>query len=103
MKDLLKRGFGTSIIHAGPIRPQDEERMLEKGIFGNKDSETFQQTMLYYNCRLFGLRKHDKHRELECSQFVLETASPENIKLCRIPRSCQQDTQGRFGPDAASK
>lgn len=40
MKDLLKRGFGTSIKQAEPIMPQDEESMWNKGIFGDKDSET---------------------------------------------------------------
>uniref|UniRef100_K1Q4B5 Uncharacterized protein n=1 Tax=Magallana gigas TaxID=29159 RepID=K1Q4B5_MAGGI len=50
--------------------PQDEERRWNKGIFGDKDSETLQHTMFYYNCKLFGLRGH---HELECSQFVLGT------------------------------
>lgn len=73
MKDLLKRGFGTSIKQAELIMSQDEESMWNKGIFGDKDSETLQHTMFYYNCKLFGLRGHDEHHELECSQFVLGT------------------------------
>ena len=70
MKDLLKRGLGTKTKQAEPIMPEDEQIIWEKGVFGNETAEKLQCTMFFYNCKLFGLRGHDEHHDLDCTQFI---------------------------------
>ena len=69
MKELLTQGIGTKRKQADPILPEDEAVIWDKGVFGMKNGETLQCTIFYYCCKIFGLRGHDEHHNLECSQF----------------------------------
>ena len=55
MKELLKQGFGTKVKQAQPILPEDESKLWENGVFGDKTAETLQCTVFFYACKLFGL------------------------------------------------
>lgn len=59
--------------------PQDEESMWNKGIFGDKDSETLQHTMFYYNCKLFGLRCKTNTTNLSVVSLFLGLTTPGNM------------------------
>ncbi|MCG7879380.1 MAG: DUF3504 domain-containing protein [Candidatus Thiodiazotropha taylori] len=71
MKDLLQKGYGTTVKQADPLSLEDEEKLWNLSVFGAKDSETLQHTVFYYSCKLFGLRGTDEHRELQCNQFEI--------------------------------
>ena len=69
MKDLVSKGVGTDTKQADPILPDQEETLWLKGVFGGHSSEALQHTVFYYACKVFGLRGHDEHRQMEPSQF----------------------------------
>ena len=71
MKELLCKGLGTKTRRADPISPRDEDVLWTNGIFGMESSVTLQYTVFFYNCKLFGLRGRDEHRNLDCSQFEI--------------------------------
>ncbi|CAC5410701.1 unnamed protein product [Mytilus coruscus] len=41
------------------------------GVFGCDNSVALQNTVFFYNCKLFGMRGYDEHRNLECEQFSI--------------------------------
>ncbi|XP_062606633.1 uncharacterized protein LOC134268405 [Saccostrea cucullata] len=69
MKELLQMGYGTKVKQAQAILPEDEEVLWEKGVFGNSNAEALQSTVFFYACKLFALRGHDEHHQLQCDQF----------------------------------
>ena len=71
MKELLSQGLGTKIRRADPISDEDEEKLWANGVFGRSSSTTLQYTVFFYNCKLFGLRGRDEHRNLDCAQFEI--------------------------------
>ena len=70
MKELLSKGLGTKLRQADPILP-DDEKIWAQGVFGSHSSQAVQYTVFFYNCKIFGLRAYDEHRNLECSQFEI--------------------------------
>lgn len=88
MKELLSKGLGTKVRQADPILPEDEEKIWTSGVFGLHSSQALQYTVFFYNCKIFGLRAFDEHRNLECSQF--EIGQDEQGKFIRFTgRSCK--------------
>ncbi|KAK3084306.1 hypothetical protein FSP39_011366 [Pinctada imbricata] len=71
MKELLSKGLGTKVRQADPILPKDEEKFWDERVFGSHSSQTLQYTVFFYNCKVFGLRAFDEHRNLECAQFEI--------------------------------
>lgn len=69
MQDLLENGIGTEIKQAEPVSAEDENKLWDLGIFGDRDAKTLQLTVFFYACKLFGLRGRDEHRSLQASQF----------------------------------
>ena len=69
MKELTAAGFGTKVEHADPVTQDMETVFWEKGIFGTSTSEGLLNTVYYYNCKLFGLRAGDEHRNLDAEQY----------------------------------
>ncbi|XP_062598901.1 uncharacterized protein LOC134260347, partial [Saccostrea cucullata] len=82
MKELLSKGLGTKVKQADPILPDDEEKIWTNGVFGSHSSQALQYTVFFYNCKIFGLRAFDEHRNLECSQF--EIGQDEQGKFIRF-------------------
>ena len=69
MKQLHSSGIGVSRKQAEPITPNKEERLWQSGQLGDGSLQSLFNTVLYYNCKLFGMRAMDEHRSLKCSQF----------------------------------
>lgn len=89
MKELLSNGLGTKVRQADPILPEDEEKIWTRGVFRLDSSQALQYTVFFYDCKIFGLRVFDEHRNLECSQF--EIGQHEQGKFIRFDfiRSCK--------------
>ncbi len=46
--------------------PDEKEAMLwSSGQFGTHDGKALLNTVYYYNCKIFGLRSYDEHRNLK--------------------------------------
>ncbi|VDI69847.1 Hypothetical predicted protein, partial [Mytilus galloprovincialis] len=71
MKELASRGLGSTTKQADPITKEDEEKIWNSGVFGCDNSVALQNTVFFYNCKLFGMRGYDEHRNLECEQFSI--------------------------------
>lgn len=56
---------------AQAVLTEDEEVLWEKGVFGNSTAKALQSTVFFYACKLFALRGHDKHHQLQCDQFAI--------------------------------
>ena len=94
MKNLLKRGLGTKTKQAEPIMPEDEQIIWEKGVFGHETEEKLQCTMFFYNCKLFGLRGHEEHHDLDCAIYY---GSGYTREIRRILWEIDQDVQRWIG------
>lgn len=74
-KELTRRGIGIHTKQADALTLEDEERIWQKGVFGDDSAECLIHTLYYYNCKLFGLRGRDEHRTLHSSQFTVHDNS----------------------------
>ncbi|XP_053386293.1 transcriptional regulator QRICH1-like [Mercenaria mercenaria] len=72
MKKLTKEGVGLPNREAKPVTEEDESLLWKKGVFGSSTSLALQHTMYFYNCKFFGLRAYDEHKELMCNQFTID-------------------------------
>jgi hypothetical protein len=70
MKYLTSAGIGTETKQADPITEQDEETLWNTGQLGGSCAQSLLNTVFYYNCKLFGLRGMDEHRNLTCEQYT---------------------------------
>lgn len=57
----------------------DKALLWENGVLGNSSAETLQNTVFFYACKLFALRDHDKHNQLQCDQFTLGVDQGGNL------------------------
>ena len=69
MKRLHGEGFGTRSKQAEPTTPDEECLLWTSGQLGTHSATALLNTVYYYNCKVFGLRGYDEHRNLKCSQF----------------------------------
>ena len=69
MKRLHGLGLGTTTKKAEPISADEESLLWTSGQFGTHNANVILNTVYYYNCKVFGLRSFDEHRNLKCSQF----------------------------------
>ena len=70
MKRLHGKGLGTTTKQAEPISSDDESLLWSSGQFGSHNAQALLNTVYFYNCKVFGLRSFDEHRNLKCAQFV---------------------------------
>ena len=70
MKHLHGKGLGTSSKQPEPIIADGESLLWTSGQFGTHRSKALLNTVYFYNCKVFGLRSYDEHRNLSCSQFA---------------------------------
>lgn len=73
MSELTSQGIGTSVKQAEPIYRKTENLLWQKGFLGNGNAQSLLNTVFFYNCKLFGLRGVDEHRNLCVSQFRLDS------------------------------
>ena len=69
MKRLHGCGLRASSRKAEPITPDEEALLWSGGQFGTHNAKVILNTVYYYNCKVFGLRSFDEHRNLMCSQY----------------------------------
>ncbi|XP_053406117.1 uncharacterized protein LOC123530577 isoform X1 [Mercenaria mercenaria] len=72
MKKLTKEGLGLPNREAKPVTEEDESLLWKRGVFGSSTSLALQHTMYFYNCKFFGLRAYDEHKESMCNQFTID-------------------------------
>lgn len=65
IRELLSEGLGTKVRQADPIFPEEGGKIWTRGIFGLDSSQALQYTVFLYNCKIFGLRAFNEHRNLE--------------------------------------
>ncbi len=70
MKRLHGMGLGVKTNQAEPLSPDDEAILWSKGLFGSHNGEALLNTVYFYNCKVFGLRSYDEHRNLSRSQYT---------------------------------
>ena len=70
MKRLHGSGLGAHPKRAEPITPEEEALLWSSGQFGTHNAKVILNTVYFYNCKVFGLRSFDEHRNLKCSQFT---------------------------------
>ena len=51
----------------------DEHILWDKGVFTFDTAEGLSHAVFFYNCKLFGFRAMDEHRELDPSQYKIYT------------------------------
>ncbi|XP_062609344.1 uncharacterized protein KIAA1958-like [Saccostrea cucullata] len=71
MSELTAQGVGVIKRQAEPLSEKDEKILWEKNILGNSSSKSLLNSVFFYNCKLFGLRSVDEHRNLSIDQFEL--------------------------------
>ena len=69
MKRLHSLGLGSTTKQAQPITPDEEALLWSTGQFGRHSSVSLLNTVYYYNCKVFGLRSYDEHKNLMCAQY----------------------------------
>ena len=69
MKRLHSLGLGATSKQAEPITSDDEALLWSTGQLGTQSSHSPLNTVYYYNCKVFGLRSYDEHRNLLCAQY----------------------------------
>ena len=72
MKRFHKKELGTKPKQAEPITPDEEALLWLKGELGCQSARALQNTVYFYNCKIFGLRSYDEHRDLKCCRVYLE-------------------------------
>lgn len=67
MAELTAQGVETAIRQA----EETENILWENGLLGNSTGESMLNTLLFYNCKLFGLKAVDEHKTLSVDQSEL--------------------------------
>ena len=70
MKELTAAGVGSVRKRAEPLSKQ-QEQLWDTGVFNLDCAQGLTYLVFFYNCKLFGLRGGDEHRELCCEQFTV--------------------------------
>lgn len=81
MKQLSSQGYGVVRRQAQPITRDMENILWEKGLFSCVTSSGLLNVVYFYNCKLFGLRAGDEHRELCVEQFSFHNGTNEELYM----------------------
>ena len=92
MKELTSKGLGTVKKQAQPLTPEQEEYLWEQGIFGTDNAECLINAVFWCNCKCFGLRGGDEHRNLEVEQYSID--SDEQGRYLRFVGRLSKNYQG---------
>ena len=121
MKQLAKDGLGMDRKSADPITREMESQLWEKGIFSRESGNGLLNIVYFYNCKFFGLRAGDEHRQLKVEQFSFGTSdgteyvqftgstsktysgglkhrrlSPKSLKIHSVPELGERDMVGCY-------
>ncbi len=81
MRRLHRNSLGTSSRQAEPITPDEEAILWTTGQFGTHNGQALLNTVYYYNCKVFGLRSYDEHKNLACSQYTKKVDEQGRVYL----------------------
>ncbi|XP_071153407.1 zinc finger MYM-type protein 2-like [Mytilus edulis] len=89
MKELTNNGIGTNVKRADPILTTDEEVMWDSGVFNCNTSNGLTNIVFFHNCKLFGFRALNEHKQLDASQFRISVDTIGNKLLHYTGRLCK--------------
>ena len=81
MKRLHATGLGSKVKQAEPITPDEETKLWVSGQLGLSIGRALLNTFYFYNCKVFGLRSFDEHRNLKCSQFIKKVDADQHVYM----------------------
>ncbi|CAC5405574.1 unnamed protein product [Mytilus coruscus] len=94
MKEVTAAGLGIHKKRADAISPQDEDTLWCKGVISLDSAEGLSYGVFYYNCKLFGCRGMDEHRDLDATQFEVVTDSVQKKKCLTFYGRISKNNQG---------
>jgi hypothetical protein len=56
---------------ADPVLPNDEQALWDSGVFNFDLSTGLSYIVFFYNCKIFGFRALDEHKQLDAFQWIL--------------------------------
>ena len=71
-QELHKKGVGAAVKHTPSISSEEEDRVWEAGIMGDKSPTALLNAVFFLNGMNFSLRGGKEHRELKRSQLIRE-------------------------------
>ena len=92
MKRLTREGIGTETKQAQPLSPDQEDELWKRGIFSLNSGWGLTNAVFWYNCKLFGLRGGDEHRNLMREQ--LEVDHDKQGRFLRFKGRNSKNVQG---------
>ena len=89
MKELTAQGLGERK-SAEPITRDMEATLWEKGVFSRNSAQGLLNIVYFYNCKVFGLRAGDEHRNLNVEQFRFGVSNDDGSEYLEfVGRSCK--------------
>ena len=79
MKMATEEGIGTVKKQAQPISEEQERVLWEKGVVSSGTALGLSRAVYFYNCKVFGLRARDEHRNLHMDQYEFGTDDAGNF------------------------
>ncbi len=92
MKELTREGVGTVRKQAEPLSREQEDQLWSAGIFSVSTGWGLVYALFWYNCKLFGLRGGDEHRNLTREQFAIE--NDRNGRFLHFMGRASKNVQG---------
>lgn len=96
MSELTSQGIGIVKRQAEPLSENDEKCLWEKNILGNSTSKSMLYSVFFYNCKLFGLRGVDEHRNLAINQFELHDENDNDRPLIIFKGRTNKTCKGKI-------
>lgn len=81
MRSLIDKGPDCDTKRADLILSHQEEKLSEKGVFGQEYGEQLQLTLLFYASNIFSLRRYNERHSLTAEQFFIGTDECGNYIL----------------------
>ena len=89
MKELSQKGVGSHRNRAAPVTVDDEIQLWESGTLNGDTSQGLSYAVFLYNCKVFGFRGGDEHRNLDVSQYEVTTDHRGHQKLVYFGRTAK--------------
>lgn len=64
---------------ADPVTDEDETRLWESGVISMDNAKALSYGVFFYNCKLFGFRGGDEHRDLQTDQYRLTDENGQKV------------------------
>ena len=74
MKEVHATGIRNTKAEKEPVSDNEEERMRQAGLLGDKTAKSLLHNVYFYNGKLFGMRSQE-HRQLRIDDITIENKS----------------------------